>query len=130
MTYREIYENALRLVSESSVTGDTDDYEERAGYILANACCACLPLDTSYRLANKIAKSNASPSTYVELTESFPLCDIFSAPTVYYLAAMLVLDENESMSEKFFDLYSDALASIQRDLPAQLKSVVDRYGLM
>ena len=42
-----------------------------------------------------------------------------------------IIEENEDMSERFFDLYSDAVSSIQASLPASCESIANRYpGLL
>lgn len=135
MTYRELYENALRTVCEDEQTTDTSDYEERAAYILATFCAQCCVPDQKYRAAHTLGEQSFTPVACVDLDHDFPLCDAFVPAAIYYLSAILVLDENEAMSEKFFSLYSDALAALVSSLPsstesATLESITDRYGLM
>ena len=130
MTFEELFENALRLVAEDPTEGDTSDYEDRASYILATFCSQCASADARYRQAHKMSAVTVSAVAYVELSEAFPLCDAFAPAATYYLAAMLTLDENEVLSEKFFALYTDALATIQASLPALRETVTDSYGLI
>lgn len=130
MTYREIYENALRMICEDSTVSDSADYEERAAYILATLISECAAVDKQYRLAEGLEAVPHAPVACVELDDAFSLCDALIPIAVYYLSAMLVLDENEDMSEKFFSLYTDALTSFLSGLRHTSHPIDDRYGLM
>ncbi|MBQ8431390.1 MAG: hypothetical protein IJX28_00750 [Clostridia bacterium] len=127
MTCRELYEAALRLVCENAENGDVSDYEDRAGYILATAVTQCAPLDALYRKATGGSAVPLPMGVYLDLDADFPLSDIFSAAVLHYLCAMLVLDENEAMSDAFFEKYTDAIALIQSSLPFVGESITDRY---
>ncbi len=113
-----------------SATTCVEDYEDRAGYILATFCADCIKADQRYRLTH--SESSVAPTvlTYVNLTSDFALCDVFAPAAVYYLAAMLIMDEDEEMSEKFFALYSDSLSEILSDLPMVSTAIKDRYNLL
>ena len=128
MTCRELYEAALRLVCENADHGDVSDYEDRAGYILATAVTQCAPLDVAYRKANGLPTSTPFAGVWIDLEEDFPLCDIFSPAVLHYLCAMLVLDENESMSDTFFEKYTDAIAAIQASCPMAREAITDCYN--
>ena len=130
MTYREIYENALRMICEDSSVSDTSDYEERAAYILATLISECAAVDKQYRLANGFKAVTYTPVVCVEMDDKFSLCEALIPIAVYYLSAILVLDENEDMSEKFFSLYTDALTSFLSGLRHTSEPIIDRYGLM
>ena len=128
MTLREICEAAIRLVCETP--DGSEDYEERACYLLPTFCAQCHESDSKYRKAHGTSAANLPSSLYWELEGSFPLSDIFIAPATYYLAAMLTLDENDALSEKLFELYTDALVSVEAALPMQSAPITDRYELL
>ena len=130
MTYRELYDNALRLICETGIDSDNDDYEERAGYILATFLGQCAPADRQYRVAHGMTAHRISPTACVELNRTFDLAEEFVTSAEHYLAAMLVLDENEEMSEKFFALYTDEISAILGSLPSSRESITDRYKLL
>lgn len=130
MTLREITDAAIRLVCENPADVATNDYTERAAYILPAFCGQCSALDDRYRLAHAVKAKTPLSATYMEPEATFPLTDVFIAPATYYLAAMLVVDESEELSDRFFALYTDALASIESALPATTEAVTDRYGLL
>ena len=130
MTFRELFENALRAIAERPSESSISDYEERAGYILATFCTECAPLDRRYRKAHGMNDASYASSAYVELTKTVPFCDALTSAAVYYLCAMLTMDENESMSDTFFELYTDAIATIQASLPGVCEPIADRYGMI
>lgn len=130
MTYRQIYENALRLICETDSAMDTADYEERATYVLATFLGQCAPIDRQYRAAHQMSAHSVLPVACVDPDHTFDLADVFASPAEYYLSAMLVLDENEEMSERFFSLYTDAISSLLDSLPCACESIRDRYTLL
>ena len=130
MTYRQIYENALRLVCETDSTMNVSDYEERAAYILATFLGQCAPIDRQYRAAHQMGAQAVVPVACVDFDHTFDLADVFITPAEQYLAAMLVLDENEEMSERFFSLYTDSVSALLDSLPFSCNSIEDRYKLL
>ena len=127
MTYRELYDSALRIVSETERDFTNEDYEERAGYILAAFCNECSSIDKKYRAAHNLTEARFAPKTVVSLSDSFPLNEILAPSAVYYLGAMLVSDENESLSDRLFELYTDAISTIEAELPCLNQKIVNRY---
>ena len=75
------------------------------------------------------AKAIETDMIAVDPEEDFPLCDIFIPISVHYVAAGLVIDENEEMSDKFFDRYINGILEIRNAIPAEQGAIVDRYGL-
>ena len=128
MSYRELFEAAVRMVAEGGTAGDVSDYEERASYVLATACHQCAPLDRAYRKATGAGDSSAKVGLCVALEDTFPLSEAFVPAVTYYLASMLVLDENAEMSDRLFDSFSDALSSIRDSLPATTEKILNKYG--
>ena len=130
MTLREITNAAIALVCEDPDIIDTDDYRDRATYILPTFCGHCSASDDRYRAANAMSPKSAFSAVFMELEETFPLADAFIAPATYYLAAMLTVDENEDLSDRFFALYTDAVATLEAGLPAVSEKIADRYALL
>ena len=127
MTYRELFDGAVRMVAEGGADGDVTDYEERAAYLLATICHQCEPLDRVYRNATGEDTSSLEIEVCVSMEDAFPLSNAFAPAVTYYLAAMLVLDENEDMSDTLFSHYANALASIRDSLPAATEKILNRY---
>ena len=131
MTYLNIYESAARMIGVVGTSELTEDYEERAPYLLATFVSQCAQQDRKYRIANGLEKANVPHVAAVKMSDAFPLSDVFLPAAGYYLAAMLIMEENEDMSEQLFDRYCDALASIEASLPATTAPIKNKYpGLL
>lgn len=128
MKNREIYDAALRVLAEKCVDGANDDYEERAPYLIANFCCESSSTDSAYRKAHSITAAKKVSAVFLDLDADFPCCDRFATAAVMYLAAMLIIDENAELSDKFFDRYSDTMSEICMEIPAVIERISDRYG--
>ncbi len=114
MTYQTLFESALALICEDKNDRDgISDYIERAPYLFANVLTACEVLDQEYREFFALEQRSAFDGAQVSMEASFELAQTFAPAAVYYVASMLVLDENEKMSDRLFDLYSGALSNIQ-----------------
>ena len=127
MTCREIYNAALRLLCESAE--NALDYEDRAGYLLATFCTETSAIDNRYRAENGEGPQPSFAKLYMELDSTFPLSDILLPAAEFYLAAMLAIDENEELSDRYFAKYTDALAQIVQP-SAKTAPIKDRYGLL
>lgn len=128
---RDVYSAALALLSEPQ--GDDSaarrtDYDERAPYLLAAMCDEARAIDAAYRSASgEDAQPEFSP-VCLEMYSSFPLTSRFAAPASAYLAAMLVLDENESLSDTLYSRYCDLMSELCAACPATSHPIVDVYG--
>ncbi len=128
MTYSELFPSAVSLACEDPNGGDSiADYSERAPYLFANLLTLVTPLDKLYRHSHGLEAATPFSGVAVEMSDEFHLSPIFAPAALYYVAAMLVLDENESMSDKLFALYSDTLASIQNALPAKCTPITETH---
>ena len=128
MTYREIYKAALRLLCEND--SGNSDYEERAEYLLATLCTELSSADNRYRALCGEGPQPPFAKVCVDADDTFPLSDVFLPIAEYYLAAMLVIDENEELSERYFALYTDRLGELFATPRAQAKPIRDRYRLL
>ena len=129
MTCREIYEAALRLLGESTVYGENDDYEERAPYIIAAFCTDVRETDEAWREASgkEDGETAACSSVCIGLDEEFPLSDRFAPSAAYYLAAILVLESNETLSDRLYDKCSDAVSRIRDGIPSEAMPIINKY---
>ena len=127
MKNRDIYALALALLSESGSAESTADYEERAGYLLSAYCSEVR------ELAEKLASVKGEAKVYDDplfrpLDHDFPYDSALASPGAYYLAAMLILDEDPDLSDRLFSRYCDAVSRICAGLPMQSEEIRDRYG--
>lgn len=131
MLYRDLIQSAIAIVCENAVVSfGNEDYYARAPYLLAAFVTQYAKLDGDYRKANGMEnKVISTDAAAIEVDEEFVLCDVFAPAAIYHLAAGLVIDENEEMSDKFFDRYINAILEIRKNLPSLAEPIVDRYGL-
>lgn len=127
VTYRSLLDGALRLICESGTPGSVSDYEDRAKYLCATFCSQMAGLNNRYLRANGAEPAGIHVPAAVTLTDAFPLDPALIPAAEYYLAAMLPIEENEALSDKFFDLYSDAVATLQASLPMKNEKIADTY---
>lgn len=111
-TNNDIFLMSLALIDERSSTGDTSDLEERAPYLLASFCSLCKSLDKKLRERDSLSAQAAFSAVKLNLTDSFPLCDVLVAPAAAYLGSTLISDENPSLSEELYEKYCDAIATL------------------
>ena len=127
MVCREIYEAALRLLSESVVDGENADYEERAPYLIAAFCTDVKETDAAWRRAYAEEGQGEWNAVYVSLDDIFPLAERFAPAAAYYLAAMLVLENNEDMSDRLYDRCSDLVSAVREGIPCEISPIINRY---
>lgn len=127
MTLRNVYETALRLLGEVECSASETELSERAPYIGAALCTEAAALDKAYRSAFGMEDATAFSGLYIDLDSEFPLADRFAPAAAYYMAAMLILDEDTELYEKLFDRFCDALASISAEIPFVKGSTAEVY---
>lgn len=130
MTYRDLFLTAVGMTGEEIDGGEIGDYEDCAPYLLATFCRECAAIDARYRAAHSLGTSTVPKGAYVDMEDNFPLCDALTPAASYYLASMLVADENEELSDRFFTLYTDAISAIVSTLPASCAPIADCYRLL
>ena len=129
MTNKEIYQGALSLLAESFDEDRLSDYAERAPYIIANFISENAALDGSYRAFRGEKATAVSCRVYAALDDAFPLSARFASAAEYYLASMLIDEEDTDRADGFFDRYCAALAAILAEIPAMREKIVSAYGI-
>ena len=127
MKLRSVYQTALKLIGEADCSLSESELEERAPYIAAALCREAASLDRAYRKAFSIGEAQEFEELYLDLNAEFPLADRFAPAAAYYMAAMLILDEDTELYEKLFERWCDALASISAEIPFVKGSTADVY---
>lgn len=128
MTVHEILSSAAALICEDLSNDTAQDYSERTPFIIATFCSQCKGIDSRYRKANGLAPISTYTKATMPLEYVFPLIPELVPAATYYLAAMLVLDENEALSDKLFDLYTDAVATIAASIPFTSEKITNKYS--
>lgn len=127
MKLRSVYETALKLIGEIECTASEADLADRAPYIGAALCREASALDRAYRKAFGMENGVDFDGLYLDLEEKFPLADRFAPAAAYYMAAMLILDEDTELYEKLFERWCDALAAISAEIPFVKGSTAEVY---
>lgn len=128
MICKDIYDASLALLGENSCdVGRAEDYEERAPYLLAAFCSEAGSLDRHYRRALGLSEQKEFSPVSLSLSDGFPLSDRFFSAAVGYLASMLVVDEDQALSDKLFARCCDTLSSLYTELPATITKIKNRY---
>lgn len=131
MTYYDILDSAIAAVCEDvTASHATEDYVTRGQFILASFVVQYASLDALWRETHGMEEVTVDTDiATVSPRDEFPLCDIFAPIAINYLASGLVIDENEEMSDKFFDRYVTGILEIRKSMPAKQAPIVDRYKL-
>ena len=112
MLCEEIYDSALALLGESLDQNDNTDYEERVPYLIAAFCTEVQERDKLWRDSfNLDAQSTWNP-VFISLDTEFPLSERFASAAAFYVAAMLVIESDEELSDKLYDRFCDAISTI------------------
>ena len=112
VTNREIYTGALSLIGEMPNGVNIEDYEERAPYLIASFCSSNSSLDKRIRRMESIPAGSRFSPVYLPLESEFPLCEKLISAAELYTAAMLILDEDNKLSDSLYDKYCDSVASL------------------
>lgn len=127
MKFSSIYRAALHLISDRSGSCSEADYAERAPFIASAIVSEAAAVDREYRAAFSLPEGHYPSGTEIPMSASFPLSDRFATAASYFMAAMLVLDEDEERYETLYDLWTDALATIASEIPGVSGRTKDRY---
>ena len=127
VTCKKIFLAALALLGEPDGSCP-DDLGEHATYHLAAFCTENAALDRLYREHRGLPEADGFDNVAIGLDEPFPLSERFVPAAATYLAAMLVLDENEELSDKLYGRYCDMMASLCTAIPGASQAITDIYG--
>ncbi len=119
---KDIYNAALGMIGTEVSAENLEDYAERAPYLLASLCCMAKTLDQKIRRRDGLLKQSSFSPVFLDLESAFPLCERLSTTASFYVAAMLVIEENASLSDSLYDKYCDSIASLAAELGASSKT--------
>lgn len=122
MLCEEIYESALALLGESMNRYDNSDYEERAPYLIAAFCSEAQERDKAWRNSLSLEAQSTWNTVFISLDQEFPLSERFASAAAFYVAAMLVVDSDEELSDKLYDRFCDAMSTIDSNINDSMDS--------
>lgn len=105
-----------------------EDYKERSQFLIASWCTELADMDRSYRASVGEAEAPKFSSIILILGEQFPLSERFAPAAAYFLASMLIGEENPEFSDRLYSKYTDAISSLAQEIPASVEPIMDRYG--
>ena len=126
MTNQELLKSATALLNENCANVP-EDYCDRAVYILGQFYSEHESLDNRYRKAHGLTENEAPVPVVAELEAEFAFVPALAPAAIYYLAAMLVMDENEDLGDKLFALHADALSTVKASLPFTKEKIKNVY---
>ena len=124
----QVFDAALALIDEVN-DGSVDDYLERCPYLAAAFCTEVGAVDLLWRQRSGEGEQPAFGAVSIEVDEEFPLSGRFVPAAASYMAAMLVLEENEELYEKLYSRYSDQISAICAEIPGASEKIVEVYGI-
>ncbi len=123
----DVYLAALALLSEPDPE-QCAAFEAQAPYLLAAFCSECAEVDALYRRQQGMDPAPVFSRVAIGLDESFPLTDRLVPAAAAYIAAMLILDENEPLYDRLYGRYCDMMATLCSSIPGASETIVDVYG--
>lgn len=138
-TVQQVFDMAIHLMDEQSEstgktsTTDTQEYKFRAISILNSAIPALYPYSGNYSSGTSgrpscrqlIADDYQNP----DFEQTIPLDDTLSLACLpYFLAAMLLSNENDTLANWFMNQYRVALSDMKTKVPADFETITPPYG--
>ena len=127
MTCSEILIAACNLISESAGETVTDDFGERAPYIISSFCGMAATADKHYRLAFSLGAQPEFNRLRLNSSDPFPLSDRFIPSAQAYLAAMLIAAENPELSATLRENARNDLLAAYDEIPATIHGIINSY---
>lgn len=127
MINKDIYALSMSILGLGTERTDNLDFYNRAPYLLALFCMEEFELDRHLRAQLGIEEIEEIEQLQLDLNEDFPLLDSLAPAAALYLAAMLMIDEDEDLYEKIYERYCDTMSSLRSGFPFELESIENLY---
>ena len=127
MTNKDIYLAALRLIAESTIEGDNEDYADRAYYILAAFCSNVFDINNVLRKADGLEPLPSFDKALLSENDEFPCHTKLFSAAEHYLGAMLTIDAFPDLSDSLYDKYCGIISRISQSLPTCIEKISDAY---
>lgn len=134
MKCEAIFDNVIRLIGAGNHPDHTSGYRTRMPYLLACFVGECYAMDASYRQRHNMTADAGEPllpdvfdATAIAADEDFPMSVRFSPAAAYYVASMLVMEENPDLADRLYARYSDALSHVRAGIPMVISEISNKY---
>lgn len=126
MNCRNIFNCAAALIAEDPYDENNEDLLIRSVNIINTFIYNTYDVGNLYemRVLNQFERHYREVEN---IDDTFPLCDDIAGICIYYLAAMLINNENTELSGKFYNEYKTMLNNIVDKIPADIQSISDIY---
>lgn len=139
VTVQQVYDIAIHLMDEqnesngATVSTDTAEYKYRTISILNSAIPALYPYSGNYSpgTAGRPSPRQLYTEDYAnpDFEQTIPLDDTLSLACLpYYLAAMLLSSENDTLSAMFMNHYRMAVSELKSKIPGNFEKISTPYG--
>lgn len=124
----ETVRESIERVNETEVVSKIrKELEEKFPYALGAVCGNLATLDMLYR-SFKVEDPQGEFSDYfIDVTDSFPLCERFAHPCTMYVCSMVLSDVDAKQSDAFYDKYVRAVKRIAAEIPFECADTVEKY---
>lgn len=122
MTLNDVYILAAYMIGEDPTAADTQDLRVRSAALLS---AICLDMKNDDRLYCGGYGRETAPwgGEMLELESEFPLSVRFAPAAAKALAALLVVEENKSLSEYFDGCSKHDVEIIKSEIPAKVEKI-------
>ncbi len=127
-TSTETVRESIERVDENSVISKIRfEIEEKFPYALGAVCGNLAALDSLYREFKGEDPQEEFSSFFIDVSDTFPLCERFAHPCTMYVASMVIADVDDKLSDKLYDKYARAVKSIASEIPFECADTVEKY---
>ena len=122
MTINDVYVLAAYMIGEDPTAADTQDLRSRSAALLS-AICIDMRNDNRLYCGGYGLECSMWNGELLNLESEFPLSVRFAPAAAKALAALLVVEENKSLSEYFDGCSKYDIGVIKSEIPAKVEKI-------
>ncbi len=127
-TATETVRESIERVNENDVIAKIRmELEEKFPYALGAVCSNLAALDRRYREFKGEDPQEEFSEYFIDVSDTFPLCERFAHPCTMYICSMVTSDVDGKVSDAFFDKYARAVKKILSEVPFECGSTAEKY---
>lgn len=125
MTLNDVYVLAAHMIGEDPTAADTQDLRVRSAALLSSICMELRHTDRLYCRENG-CESSAWDGGILKDEDEFPLSARFVPAAAKALAALLIVEENRSLSDYFDGCAKYDVGVIKSEIPSKVEKISKR----
>ena len=127
MNCRKIFNRSQALIAEDPYDENNNDLQVRSIDVINTF------IQTLYDVSNlyEVRVLKLPEPEYIEISDiddNFPLCNDMAVACIYYLASVLINNENSELSDKLLREYKLIINDIMLKIPAEIEKISDFYN--